>query len=521
MKKLYSFIEESLRENSKRFLISERLGSRWYSYTGEELLKAIELRKKGLSSVGISENSLVCLFMKRGVEWLINFSSLLGIGAVVIPLDFSLKDNEILAIMDDLQADFVIVDGEAKKDFCETLRDKEYLRKIICSRRGLLEEKEAKGLNTKKDSHIPDNLALIVYTSGTDGKPKGVMLSSENIEYCAKTIWEEGALEGVENTLNILPFCHIYGLTCGLLSMIYGGVNVFISTSIKSLREDLASIKPNFFLGVPLIYQKFKDFFKRALSRGVGRIVGRMPFSFSKIIVKRKLTTLFEDGAVLYSGGAPIDKETVEFFNDLGFYLLNGYGLTETSPVVSLETKERRKIGSVGKPLRGTEVAIKNPDGDGIGEVVVKGPGVMLGYYRKEEETSKVIKNGWLHTGDLGYIDNDGFLYIVGRKKNIIVTPEGKSVSPEEIEEEILKSPFVEEVVVKGEVITAFVYPNMDSIERVFGSLDSEEVVALIREEVKRYTSHFPSYKRVKRVEVRFSEFPKTYTRKIKRQEVL
>ena len=506
---LYRFLEGALKNCKEKPVILERLGDRWYGMTGDELLRTVDGRASALSSMGFREGSLVALVMKRGIEWFVTFLSLLKMGCVVIPLDSSLGASEIREILDDAEPSLAVVD-EGWLDLCGILREKNYISRVVCSKRGVFHEERGKGGVGPLDQ---EGVEIIVYTSGTTGGFKGVMLTSSNIEYCAEAIWKKGGLEGSEKTLTFLPFCHIYGLTCGLITMIYGGVSVYISSSLKKLKEELSYVKPDIFMGVPLVYQKFKKAAFKFSERGIGRFLGPI----SRAVVERGIRRLFSKNAVLYTGGAPIQRDVLEFFESIGLPLLNGYGLTETSPVVSMETRWERKIGSVGKPIDGTEVAILNPGGDDVGEVAVRGPGVMKGYFKKSEETKKVFKNGWFLTGDLGYLDEEGYLFIVGRKKNLIVTPEGKNVPPEEIEGEIIKSRFVEEVVVKGDVITAYIYPNMEEIREIYGDVGQDEVLRIIKDEVKRLTSHLPPYKRVKKVVLRMEEFPKTYTRKIKR----
>ena len=509
---LYRFLERALKDRKGKPVVLERLGDRWYGITGEELLRTVDGRAKALSSMGFRDGSLVALVMKKGIEWFVTFLSLLKIGCVVIPLDSSLGSDEVKGIVDDAEPPLAVVD-EGWLDLCGVLREKTYISRVVCSKRGVFYEERGKG---GVDSLDQGDVEIIVYTSGTTGGFKGVMLSSSNIEYCAEAIWKRGRLDGSEKTLTFLPFCHIYGLTCGLITMVHGGISVYISSSLKKLKEELSYVKPDIFMGVPLVYQKFKKAAVRFSEKGIGRFLGPV----SRAVVGRSIKGLFSKNAILYTGGAPIQRDVLEFFESIGLPLLNGYGLTETSPVVSMETRWERKMGSVGKPIDGTEVAILNPGGDDVGEVAVKGPGVMKGYFKRSEETKKAFTNGWFLTGDLGYLDDEGYLFIVGRKKNLIVTPEGKNVSPEEIEGEIIKSRFVEEVVVKGDVITAYIYPNMEEIKEIYGDVGQDEVFRIIKDEVKRLTSHLPPYKRVKRVILRMEEFPKTYTRKIKRYKL-
>ncbi len=522
-RKLYDFIEECLKKNTKKPILSEKLGDRWYSTTSEEILEEVNNRVKIFFSMGVEEGAKTALFMKEGKEWIVNLISLLKAGSTVIPLSPSVPKDDVERILDDVEADFVVVD-EGSQKLCNAILNRTYIKKLICSKRGLFEERPVNPSKpTSQDPELED-VPVIIYTSGTTGTLKGAMLTDDNLIYCSREIWNEGGFTGEEKTLAVLPFCHAYGFTCTLLSMLYGGVHIYLSSGVRNLKNELERVKPSLFMGVPIIYQKIKEASERNLTKTFGKILKKT--GMAKMLLKKKICSLFQEGGYLYSGGAPIDRETVEFFEELGLHLLNGYGLTETSPVVSMETKENRKIGSVGKPLRGTEIAIDSADEEGVGEIVVKGPGVMKGYYRKKQETMKVLKNGWFHTGDLGRLDNEGFLFVIGRRKNIIVTPEGKNVSPEEIESMISKSPFIEEVMVKGEdehgrpIITAVLRPNMELIKAFLKEVDHSVILQVLRDEVKNLTSHLPPYKRVRKVILRMEEFPKTYTNKIKRHEV-
>ena len=247
------------------------------------------------------------------------------------------------------------------------------------------------------------------------------------------------------------------------------------------------------------------------------------------LIQKRIRRSLGGDQAVFISGGAALDPEIAAGLREYGLNLYQGYGITETSPVVAVETPSAHRVGSVGRLFPGVEVCIDKPNDDGVGEILVKGPNVMIGYYNNSKATDEVLKEGWYHTGDLGRLDQDGFLYICGRMKNLIVTPNGKNVYPEEIEDELLKSDFIAEVMVYGhkvdntsEEVHAQIYPDQEAIDRFAAtkgqaSFSVEDVEKLIREEVLKRCKNLADYKRVKKFTLREDEFPKTTTKKIKR----
>jgi long-chain acyl-CoA synthetase len=246
-------------------------------------------------------------------------------------------------------------------------------------------------------------------------------------------------------------------------------------------------------------------------------------------LVAAKVKKSLGGNITFISGGAALDPEVARGLGKLGFTVYQGYGITETSPVISVEYPGGQKLGTVGRPIPGVEVRITNPDEDGVGEILVHGPNVMQGYYQRPEETAEVIKNGWYYTGDLGHLDKEGFLTICGRVKNLIVTPNGKNVYPEEVENELSKSPFIAEVMVYGhkvdgtaEEVHAQIYPDHEAIdnfvsERGIAPLNEVGLKELIRREVRTAGERLADYKRVKRFTLREEEFPKTTTRKIKR----
>jgi len=255
-------------------------------------------------------------------------------------------------------------------------------------------------------------------------------------------------------------------------------------------------------------------------------------FSLTRRIVASKVQQAVGSSTTFVSGGAALDPEIATGFNKLGLTLLQGYGITETSPVISAESPFKNKPGTVGEAMDEVEVKIDQPNADGEGEIIVKGPNVMLGYYKNEKATAEVLKDGWYYTGDLGRFDSDGMLQICGRVKNLIVTPNGKNVYPEEVENQLLKSPFIAEIMVYGhkvsataEEVYAVIFPDEEHLfsyekEQSNGPLTEDDVETLIRQEVLTYGKDLADYKRVKKFTLREDEFPKTTTRKIKRYVV-
>lgn len=374
----------------------------------------------------------------------------------------------------------------------------------------------------------PGDTAVVLYTSGTTGRSKGAMLSHANIVANIQGAINHFKLDDTIHTLSFLPINHVFEQVCGVLLPLALGGTVSFCDSLKKLGENLAEVKPTFLLGVPAVYRMLLD---RIMKNIGSKRLSHLFFSFplTRLLVTAKVRQAFGAGTVFISGGAALDPTIAEGLTKLGLTIYQGYGITETSPIISAEQPGQKRLGTVGLPLHGVEMRIASPDGEQVGEILVKGHNVMQGYYKNPQATMEAIVDGWYRTGDLGRIDGDGFLTICGRVKNLIVTPNGKNVYPEEVENELLKSPFIAEVMVYGhhigpamEEVHAVVYPNQEALDdycRAKGAcpVSEADVEALLRREIQSACSVLADYKRVRRFTIREDEFPKTTTRKIKR----
>lgn len=374
----------------------------------------------------------------------------------------------------------------------------------------------------------PDDTAVILYTSGTTGRSKGAMLSHANIVSNIKGAAKHFQLDSSIHTLSFLPINHVFEQVCGVLLPLSLGGKVSFCESLKKLGENLAEVKPTFFLAVPAVYRMILDrIIKNVNSRKISHLLYSLPLTRS--IVTSKVRRLFGSGTVFISGGAALDPEIARGITQFGLTIYQGYGITETSPIISAEQPGAKRLGTIGRLLEGVEVRIDDANADGVGEIVVRGPNVMQGYYKNPVATAEVLAEGWYRTGDLGFLSPDGFLTISGRLKNLIVTANGKNVYPEEVENELLKSPFIAEVMVYGhrvgnvsEEIHAIIYPDQEALDRhgrVEGAphMSEADVEALLRQEVQKACNGLAEYKRVRKFTIREDEFPKTTTRKIKR----
>ncbi|MDH3453729.1 MAG: AMP-binding protein [Desulfuromonadales bacterium] len=369
---------------------------------------------------------------------------------------------------------------------------------------------------------------VILYTSGTTGRSKGAMLSHANIASNVRSAIELYKLDSSMHTLSFLPINHVFEQVAGIILPLTVGGTVSFAESLRKLGDNLGEVKPNFLLGVPAVFRLLAD---RMTSKIEGQKLSRALYAFAptRQIVTKKIRAAFGGNPVFISGGAALDPVIAATLMDFGLNVYQGYGITETSPVIAVETPEVKRLGTVGKPIPGVEVKIHEPNAEGVGEIWAKGPNIMLGYYNNQEATDEAITDGWYHTGDLGRIEDDGYLSICGRVKNLIVTANGKNVYPEEVENEILNSPFIAEIMVYGhkvdkisEEVYAIIYPDQDAIDAYAAETGSapfepHEIESLIRKEVLGRGKNLADYKRIKRFTLRDVEFPKTTTRKIKR----
>lgn len=373
-----------------------------------------------------------------------------------------------------------------------------------------------------------DDTAVILYTSGTTGRSKGAMLSHGNIVSNIESSSAHFRLDGSIHTLSFLPINHVFEQVLGILLPLSLGGKVSFAESLKKLGENLAEVQPTVLLGVPAVYKMLLERIRKNIaSKRLSQVLYALPLT--RPLVTSKVQKAFGAGTIFVSGGAALDPAISAGMRELGLSLYQGYGITETSPVISAESPGATRLGTVGQLLRDVQVRIDRPNEDQVGEIVVKGPNVMQGYYNNPQATAEVLNDGWYRTGDLGRLDPDGYLSICGRVKNLIVTPNGKNVYPEEVENELLKSRFIAEVMVYGhkvgpmaEEVHAVLHPDQEAIDdyaakRGLGSLSLADVERLIRDEVLAAGKELADYKRVKRFTLREDEFPKTTTRKIKR----
>ena len=495
------------------------------------------------------ENKRIAIIGKNRYEWAIAFVSILcGVG-ITVPLDKGLPEQEIILSLERAKADAIVFESEYSSIMENVQKSNSRITTYICMDSNcdgkfktvadfINEGAELlKAGNTNYDNHKidPDSIASIIFTSGTTSMSKAVMLSNKNI---ASNIYNINLAEKIYDTdvnMAFLPLHHTFGSTALLLFLADGVTNVFCD-GLRHIQENLREYKVSIFVCVPLLLEAmYKKIYAEVdkqgktkllkFANGISRFLLKFKIDIRRKVFKQILDNLGGRIRFVISGASAIDKNVARGFYDFGILAVQGYGLTETSPVLSAENAKCIKFGSVGLPLPEVEIKIDNPNEEGIGEIVAKGPNVMLGYYEMEEETAKVLKDGWFYTGDLGYIDKDGFLFITGRKKNVIVLKNGKNVYPEEIELLISTLPYVSENMVYGTpkeddlVLSAKIVYNKDYIKEKYGDISESDLKDIVWKDIKKINSGLPNYKHIKNLIITDEPMVKTTTQKVKRFE--
>lgn len=517
--------------------------------TYKEFEKEINYLGTGFLKEGL-KNKRISIIGPNSYQWALSYITILfGIG-VVVPLDKGLPAQEIEDSIIRSESEVIIFDKKYV-DIVNEIKNKKNtkIQSFICMQD--IEDKSFKTINdiikigeneflkgNREFLNLDidnDKANIILFTSGTTALSKAVMLSQKNI---ASNINSMNAVEkfydGDVNLL-MLPFHHTFAST-GIIIMLNNGVKNVFCDGLRHIQENMKEYKVSVFVCVPLILEAMHKKVLAGIKKQGKEQTVRRAQKFSNALLKigidvrRKLFKDIIDNfggnmRFIISGAAAIDKNVAKDFNEWGILAIQGYGLTETSPVLCAENAKYIRYGSVGVPLLDIEVKIDNPDEHGVGELIAKGPNVMLGYYKNEEATKQTLIDNWYHTGDLGYIDKDGYVFITGRKKNVIVLKNGKNVFPEEIEELINKLPYVSESLVFGYpkdddliVSTKIVY-NEDYVKKFLDNMSEEELNQKVWNDIKEINLTVPQYKHIKKFILTKEPMIKTTTAKIKRFE--
>lgn len=490
-------------------------------------------------------------------QWATSYLAVICGTGVVVPLDKELSAEQLAGLVKEAEVSAVMFTEKYAETFKNIKESGEsdvevlikingnkefdgmlYWDKLVAQGRELM----AKGDRRFIDAEInPEEMSELLFTSGTTGIAKGVMLSHKNICFdlmIAPTILKVNTWDIF---FSVLPVHHTYEGTAGFLMPLYKGASIAYCEGLKYIVKNLAEVRPTLFLGVPAIFETlYKSIMKNVRKQGkeglvrkvmaANKVTKKIGIDLNKMLLKDILNVFGGRMRVMISGGAAIDPAILQFLNDLGFIAVQGYGLSECAPMGALNPDQHKYMrnASVGHCLPGMQVKIEDKDEDGIGEICLKGDNVMLGYYNMPEETAKVLKDGWFYTGDQGYVDDEDFIYITGRKKNVIIASNGKNVFPEELEYFLSKIPYVAESMVWGAndeksgdiTIVAAIRPDMEEVEAAIGkekAADTEAIKELLWSEVDKINADLPMFKKIKKLAVRSEEFEKNTSKKIKR----
>ncbi len=507
------------------------------------------------------KDSRIVIIGENTHHWYLSYMTILcGVG-IAVPVDKELPENEIENVIKRSKAKAVIFStkkADVIKKVAENLPDVKYFIQMNSNQEidgrfvgldYLIDEGKAlvaSGDNSFMSIEInPDEFKVLIFTSGTTSKAKGVMLSNRNLAENVNCATAYVKLSPDDRLMSILPLHHTYESSIGFLLPFGIGASISVCQGLKHIVSDLQETKPTALLTVPLLvenlYRKINANIKKSKKDGLVNSMIHVTNALKAVGVdiKRKVfNEIYENLGgrirIIVSAAAPIDAKIGKWVEDIGILFLQGYGLTETAPIAALTPDFDPRVGSAGKAVVGAELRIDNPNENGEGEVLISSKTLMIGYYEDEEATKEAIfeENGkrWFHSGDVGYLDKDGFLYITGRSKNVIVTQNGKNIYPEEIELMLSKHTEIKECMVYGKevegekelLITARVIPNKEVIEEKYGkNLTEEEVYKIIWEIIKKVNKELTSYKAVKNLEIKYDDFVKTTTMKIKRYEEL
>ena len=509
----------------------------------------VEDIKRVAEKVLDSDVQKIAVIGNNRYEWCITYLGVTTAGKVIVPLDKALTDIEIGKLLKRSGVEVVVYDEKYDTAIDDAIKQGCNIKYKICmdniDKDGvvkfskMLEDGEniiKSGKTKYNDVKINENeMYIMLFTSGTTSEPKAVMLSQKNICENINAIAEHVKVYQTDTLLSFLPIHHTFECTITFIYGTYSGATVAFCEGLRYIADNLKEFKITVFVAVPLVLETmYKKIQKGIVDSGKKDLIEKMKkishaLLKCRIDVRKKLfkpvTKKFDEYLrVVFYGAAPMDKATIEGYNDLGIDLVQGYGLTESSPVITAETDKQKRPGSIGLPLNNIEVKIDNPDKDGVGEILAKGPNIMLGYYENEEATKKALENGWLHTGDYGYIDEDGFVYITGRKNDLIVLRNGKNIYPQELEFLINKLPYVAENMVYARektktdtMLCAKIVYDKDHIVDQFGEKTKKEYEKLIWEDIKNINKDLPTYKHIKEIIITDEPLEKTTTQKVKR----
>ncbi|MAG28967.1 hypothetical protein CL632_02375 [bacterium] len=553
---IFDFFLKSAQKHADNEALAWIKGKNYESMTYSELLDKVNRLAAGMQKQGLKKGDKIALMLDNGPDWVFIDLAAARLGVVVVPIHTTYVSKYIQFKINHAWVAWFFVGKKYCDQHIQAINQLK-LKKVIC-----IGSPEYEQLFKSSDAFDPepvDEQAMhtIIYTSGTTGQPKGVMLSHKNILSNVHNAKLSVPIEPKDRFFSFLPLSHAMERTAGYYVPLLSGASIYYGQSKKTLAEDIKKAQPTTLIAVPRIFEKVYDtvfskvkegrilkqkLFYRALKLGslhrkheLGLLSTPEFHILDSVVFKKIRASLGGKLRVVISGGSALNKHIMQFFEDVGILILEGYGLTETSPIVSTNTLDHHLFGSVGLPLKSVQVKINDEH-----EILVKGDSVMQGYYKNDKDTKEVIDSyGWFHTGDLGQIDAKGFITIVGRKKEMIVLSTGKNIAPVPIEQSLEINPFILQAMVYGDKekhISAFIVPDFAELERLaqkYGItynlpevLDDKRVIELYEHEISRALNHFPEIEQVRNFKLLREEFTQendtlTPTLKLKRNRIM
>ncbi len=551
VKNIKQLLEDSCKlfENNVAYYVKTEQGEHkpiMYS----QVLEDVNALGTALINLGL-KNKRIAVIGENRYEWAISYLATVNGTGVVVPLDKQLPLNELKSCLERAKVDCIIYSGKYEEKVQSLYNENNILlyyigmdleedngkflslHKLIDTGKELVKKGDRNFIDAKIDENV---MAELLFTSGTTSQSKAVMLSHKNLTYNMHQFCQMVNIQPEDTFLSMLPIHHVYECVCGFLMPLYRGATVAYCEGLRHIQKNLQEYHTTMFLSVPLVfetlYKKLWDAIdKQGKTKTVKKMIkitnflDKLGIHIKKKVFKSIHEQLGGKQKLYITGAAAINPEVSKGFRELGIAIIQGYGLTECSPIVAVNRDVEFRDSAAGLPLVGTEFAILDVNEDGVGEIATKGDHVMLGYYENEEATKEVLNDGWFRTGDLAYQDKDGFVYITGRKKNVLITKNGKNIYPEEIEALLNDSDYILESLVylreeKDDlVLCAEIRPNKEYIQEKFkdSPKTDEEIKQLVWEEVKRIQQDLVIYKHIKEIHIREEEFEKTTTMKIKR----
>jgi long-chain acyl-CoA synthetase len=569
MRTIYKIFREVVNRLGDKTALLYKYDEQYEAISYKSLNDNINCFKDQLDASGLKKGDKVAIISSNRPEWVITDLATIKLGAVLVPIYETLSSSEIKYILNDAEVKVLI----AEEKYLDKVRKIKFevptlVKIIVINKDNLTPDEESfaciarTGNMHDTDPGIENESATIVYTSGTTGKPKGVVLSQENIITNALALIERGQVTEQDTFLSFLPLSHMYERTVGYYAPLFAGATIAYAQNINTIAENMLEILPTIMNVVPRLLEKMyekiwdtvnnspiikenlfratinnKNAYKELLNNAQSiPLVLDLKCKLLDVLVCKKIRNKVGGRLRFFtSGGASLKKDVTYFFENFGIKVLEGYGLTETSPVLTSNSQDDYKIGSVGKPLPNVKIKINERDS----EVLAKSPGIMLGYYRNKQATDAAIdEDGWFHTGDIGCLDDDGYLWITGRLKELIISSYGQNISPNYIEEQLLNSKFIDQVIVYGDGethISALIVPNKEHLKKKFlledpinwqEMLQSEPIYRFIGSELEKHSINLARYERIKQFVLLEEAFSVengllTPTLKLKRKAVL